>query len=193
MIVHARWSKRTCASERFPSTDSPPSLAATARHASSRALLPRSRFIAFLRAGDPPIRRSGQDRRTGCGGHGGTARGRQATRSALGAGAHGTPRSRPAAFTCQVGHFRCWTGRAMLRSFRHAHRLQLRTPMLDRTACALLAVFLAHPAAAQERVDDAMIARIRSEALDRSQAVQLYGHLTDVIGPRLAGTPAYRS
>ena len=65
--------------------------------------------------------------------------------------------------------------------------------MLDRTACALLAVFLAHPAAAQERVDDAMIARIRSEALDRSQAVQLYGHLTDVIGPRLAGTPAYRS
>ena len=45
---------------------------------------------------------------------------------------------------------------------------------------------------AQEPVDTEMIARIRAEGLDRSRVLQFYGHLTDVIGPRLTGTPAYK-
>jgi hypothetical protein len=48
------------------------------------------------------------------------------------------------------------------------------------------------PLRAQEGVDTAMIGKIRAEGLDRSGVLALYGHLTDVIGPRLTGSPAYR-
>lgn len=50
----------------------------------------------------------------------------------------------------------------------------------------------AAPLVAQEAVDAAMIARIRAEGLDRSRALALYHHLTDVIGPRLTGSPGHR-
>lgn len=51
----------------------------------------------------------------------------------------------------------------------------------------------AEPAAAQEVQDsEIMIDRIIDEAMERSQILGLYTHLTDVIGPRLAGTPAFK-
>ncbi len=45
---------------------------------------------------------------------------------------------------------------------------------------------------AQERVDMVVVQRIRTEGLERSQIPQLAHHLTDVIGPRLTGSPAMR-
>lgn len=46
------------------------------------------------------------------------------------------------------------------------------------------------PAPAQERVDLDMTARIRAEALHRSQVMATLSHLTDAIGPRLTNSPA---
>ena len=57
-------------------------------------------------------------------------------------------------------------------------------------ACAML--FLATRLAAQEPVDLATIARIRDEGLNRSKVVETFNHLTNVIGPRLTGSPAYK-
>jgi len=51
---------------------------------------------------------------------------------------------------------------------------------------------LAASAGAQERADLDMTARIIDEGLHRSEALAMYTHLTDVIGPRLAGTPAFK-
>ena len=48
------------------------------------------------------------------------------------------------------------------------------------------------PLAAQEPVDRSVIARIKEEALQRSQVEQTFNHLTNVIGPRLTGSPAYK-
>jgi len=47
------------------------------------------------------------------------------------------------------------------------------------------------PTAAQEPVDREMTARIIQEGLGSSEVLAMYTHLTDAIGPRLAGTPAY--
>ena len=58
-------------------------------------------------------------------------------------------------------------------------------------AC-LAALAAASTAGAQEPVDSAMIARIRDEGLNRSHVVETFGHLTDVIGPRLTGSPAFK-
>lgn len=38
----------------------------------------------------------------------------------------------------------------------------------------------------------AILARIRDEGMNRSQVVELFNHLTNVIGPRLTGTPAFK-
>jgi hypothetical protein len=46
---------------------------------------------------------------------------------------------------------------------------------------------------AQERVDLDVIRKIREEGLQRSQLPDLAGHLTDVIGPRLTGSPGMRA
>ncbi|UCF18167.1 MAG: M20/M25/M40 family metallo-hydrolase [Gemmatimonadota bacterium] len=45
---------------------------------------------------------------------------------------------------------------------------------------------------AQERVDLGVVQLIREEGLQRSQIAELGGHLTDVIGPRLTGSPGMR-
>ena len=45
---------------------------------------------------------------------------------------------------------------------------------------------------AQEPVDRAMIARLRAEGEERSQVRETYRVLTDVIGPRLTGTPGFK-
>ena len=46
-------------------------------------------------------------------------------------------------------------------------------------------------APAQEPIDAEMIDAIRAEGLDRSQASDIFYTLTDVLGPRLSGSPAY--
>jgi hypothetical protein len=64
--------------------------------------------------------------------------------------------------------------------------------LLARIPAALIAVGLFQSdTAAQESVDRAMVAAIRAEGLDRSQASQLFLTLTDVFGPRLSGSPAH--
>ena len=45
----------------------------------------------------------------------------------------------------------------------------------------------------QEPVDRAVIAKIRDEGLNRSQAPETFAHFTEVIGPRLTGSPAYKT
>ncbi|HEX7025345.1 MAG TPA: M20/M25/M40 family metallo-hydrolase [Gemmatimonadales bacterium] len=59
-------------------------------------------------------------------------------------------------------------------------------------ALAVLLVGETGPLMPQEPVDRAMIARIREEGLQRSRVEQTFGHLTDVIGPRLTGSPAFK-
>ena len=48
------------------------------------------------------------------------------------------------------------------------------------------------PAAPRERIDSAMLARIRAEGFERSKVLETAVALSDLYGPRLAGTPAYR-
>jgi hypothetical protein len=63
------------------------------------------------------------------------------------------------------------------------------------TVGALLLAWSAAPAAAQvvqEKVDYSVIERIRDEGLNRSQIEELGGYLTDVIGPRLTGSPGMK-
>jgi carboxypeptidase Q len=54
----------------------------------------------------------------------------------------------------------------------------------------LLGLFQAVPAA-QERIDQATIAAIKAEGLRRSEAPKVFYTLTDVLGPRLTGSPAH--
>lgn len=44
----------------------------------------------------------------------------------------------------------------------------------------------------QEPVDQAMLARIRAEGLERSQILETFHHLVTAIGPRLTNSPAHR-
>ena len=66
----------------------------------------------------------------------------------------------------------------------------IRPSLLFATVASLLFVT---PALAQERVDNATLARIRAEGTERSRVLEVFGQLTTVIGPRLAGTPAYNA
>jgi carboxypeptidase Q len=50
-------------------------------------------------------------------------------------------------------------------------------------------LLLAAPLAAQEKVDVATIERIKAEAMQRSQVMDIMSWLTDVHGPRLTGSP----
>jgi hypothetical protein len=64
---------------------------------------------------------------------------------------------------------------------------------LPRVSALAILPFLAPLAlAAQEPVDQAMIARLRSEEQERSNVLETYRTLTDVIGPRLTGSPAFK-
>lgn len=62
---------------------------------------------------------------------------------------------------------------------------------MKRTIVAAVAavVLSLHTAYAQ---DAATLARIRDEGMNRSQVVELFNHLTNVIGPRLTGSPAFK-
>lgn len=54
---------------------------------------------------------------------------------------------------------------------------------------AMFALALASPAVAQ---DPAALARIRDEGMNRSRVLELFDHLTNVIGPRLTASPAFK-
>ena len=58
---------------------------------------------------------------------------------------------------------------------------------------SIAALIIATSFTAQERTDAAMIARIRSEGLDRSKVMDTFDHLVNVIGPRLTASPAYKT
>jgi hypothetical protein len=63
-------------------------------------------------------------------------------------------------------------------------------PAHARPLALLSFVLFATPLAAQETpASDPIIAKIREEGLQRSQAMQTLSYLTDVIGPRLTGSP----
>jgi carboxypeptidase Q len=57
---------------------------------------------------------------------------------------------------------------------------------------ALCTLAIAPRLHAQEPVDRAMIAKLRSESDSRSRVLESYRTLTDVIGPRLTGTPGFK-
>lgn len=66
-----------------------------------------------------------------------------------------------------------------------------RQHMLRSMPVALI-LALTVPAGAQtERIDTAMVARIRAEGLQRSQVMETLSWLTDVYGPRLTGSPTF--
>jgi carboxypeptidase Q len=69
---------------------------------------------------------------------------------------------------------------------RHVRTLTL-------AVAALVAALPAVAQVAQERVDLAVMQRIRDEGLHHSQLPELAGYLMDVIGPRLTGSPAMRA
>jgi hypothetical protein len=57
----------------------------------------------------------------------------------------------------------------------------------------LLLGFLSIKASAQEPVDTLIISRIESEAVNNSQVMDYAFYLTDVFGPRLTGSPGFKS
>jgi hypothetical protein len=73
----------------------------------------------------------------------------------------------------------------------HARPLRPRRGRL--AAAAALALLAAAPAAAQERIDTAMVRRIREEAFDRSRVLETATLLADLHGPRVAGSPGYHA
>jgi hypothetical protein len=60
------------------------------------------------------------------------------------------------------------------------------------SAAVVLLSVAAVPALTQQRDTSDMVGRIRSEGLQRSQALALYRTLTDEIGARLTGSPAHK-
>jgi carboxypeptidase Q len=65
-------------------------------------------------------------------------------------------------------------------------------PRMRLVAATLLVLVLCVSVFTQEPVDRTVIARIRSEGLERSQILQTFDQLVTVIGPRLTNSPAHR-
>ena len=63
--------------------------------------------------------------------------------------------------------------------------------------CLIVGILLIAPRAAHaqsaEHIDSAINARIRIEGLQHSQVVTYFDHLTNVIGPRLTGSPGFHA
>ncbi len=65
--------------------------------------------------------------------------------------------------------------------------------MMRSIVLSLLIIFgQAFTLSAQERIDRAMVAKIRAEGLENSHVMEVFNHLTNVIGPRLTASPGYR-
>jgi hypothetical protein len=58
---------------------------------------------------------------------------------------------------------------------------------------ALACLFAINPAIAEEPIDWDAVNRIRDEGFNRSQVMDTLEHMTDVIGPRLTGSPGMRA
>jgi hypothetical protein len=56
-----------------------------------------------------------------------------------------------------------------------------------------LSLLAAVPLYAQEPVDRDVVAKIRDEGLNRSQVLKMFTHFTEVIGPRLTGSPQVKA
>src|SRR5262245_7908762 len=67
----------------------------------------------------------------------------------------------------------------------------MRVKSLSIAAAAVVAGLLHAGAAVQAPIDEAMITAIKAEGLRRSQAPDVFYTLTDVLGPRLTGSPAH--
>jgi len=65
--------------------------------------------------------------------------------------------------------------------------------MSRKTLCSTLLLFVPLLAVAQERVDLSIVNQIKTEAFDHSKAMDYLFYLTEVNGPRLAGSPGYQS
>ncbi|MFH1943371.1 MAG: M20/M25/M40 family metallo-hydrolase [bacterium] len=61
------------------------------------------------------------------------------------------------------------------------------------TCCLLFAFILPILLFGQEPVDLQMVMKIKNEGFDRSQVMETLGYMTEVIGPRLAGSPSYKA
>jgi hypothetical protein len=70
--------------------------------------------------------------------------------------------------------------------------MRFRFRALPSVLLAMVAAATPKPAAAQEKVDAATIERIKTEALQHSQVMDLMSYLTDVYGPRLTWSPNAR-
>src|SRR5512135_2662892 len=73
----------------------------------------------------------------------------------------------------------------------------MRKPTALPLAAALGALLLSPalrlpPALADEKLDWAAVGRIREEGFRHSQLMETAGQLTDVLGPRLTGSPEYK-
>ena len=56
----------------------------------------------------------------------------------------------------------------------------------------LIALGQALPLGAQERIDREVVAKIRAEGFENSHVMEVFNHLTNVIGPRLTASPGYK-
>ncbi|MEP7000202.1 MAG: peptidase M28, partial [bacterium] len=61
---------------------------------------------------------------------------------------------------------------------------------MKRTLVAVTATVLGLNSALAQ--DPATLAKIRDEGMNRSHVLELFNHLTNVIGPRLTGSPAFK-
>ena len=57
---------------------------------------------------------------------------------------------------------------------------------------AVTVLLLTIPGAAQDKADFSVLEKIRAEGMDRSKALEIFDHLTTVIGPRLTNSPAHK-
>ena len=55
-----------------------------------------------------------------------------------------------------------------------------------------LAIAIIAPLYAQEKIDTAMVSKIKKEGFDHSQVMTILSMLTDVHGPRLTNSPGYK-
>src|SRR6476620_9757186 len=67
------------------------------------------------------------------------------------------------------------------------------TTIINKFVVLVMGAVLLNSVLAQEPVDPAVIAKIRDEGLNRSQVYKTFTHFTEVIGPRLTGSPAAKA
>jgi hypothetical protein len=84
----------------------------------------------------------------------------------------------------------CALARCTLSRVGYLHTAAHETSMMKRLLVAVTATILSLNTASAQH--PAALARIRDEGMNRSHVVELFNHLTNVIGPRLTGSPAFK-